>query len=79
MVEKYPKLLEIEAIAHSVERRALARGSKEPVKLEGLDTESEILYKTVQCYYCNGTGVVAHMPCPNCGGLGNITVSTKGI
>ena len=77
MVEKYPKLLEVEAIAQSVRRRELARRPKEPVKLDV--SQPEVLYKTVQCYYCNGTGVVAYLPCPNCDGSGIIKVDTKGI
>ena len=77
MVEKYPKLLEVELIAASVERRALARGPKDPVSLNEANTE--IISKTVQCFYCDGTGIVVYMPCTHCDGSGKITIDTRGI
>jgi len=79
MVEKYPQLLEIEPIKMSVERRALARTKTTPVTLAEAEKSADILTKTVTCYYCSGNGVVAFMPCPNCGGTGKIYLTTRGL
>ncbi len=79
MVEKYPDLLEVEAIKMSVERRAMARTKTKPVTLQEAERSPDILSKIVTCYYCSGTGEVAFMPCPNCGGVGKIQISTRGL
>ncbi len=79
MVEKYPLLLEVEPIKMSVERRAMARTKTTPVTLQEAENSADILTKTVTCYYCAGSGVVAFMPCTNCGGTGKIHLSTRGL
>lgn len=79
MVEKYPDLLNVEAIKMSVERRALARTKVTPVTLQEAERSPDILSKIVTCYYCSGNGEVAFMPCPNCGGSGKIQISTRGL
>ena len=79
MVSKYPILLKVEDIAKSVERRALARNNDKEVVLNSDSSRIKIHTKTVDCYYCSGTGKVAFMPCPNCKGAGKIEISTRGI
>ncbi len=79
MVSKYPLLLEVEEIAKSVERRALSRDTTKEVTLNTNSTGPKVHTKVVECYYCNGSGEVAFMPCPNCGGVGKVEVSTRGI
>lgn len=79
MVETYPDLLKVEPIQMSVDRRALARTNTTPVTLQEAARNADVLSKIVTCYYCAGNGTVAFMPCPNCGGVGKIKVSTRGL
>ena len=77
MVEAFPDLLKVEPIQHTVERRKLA---KPPVQLESKDDNEEVLTKTTECYYCQGTGeVIVGLPCHNCGGKGFVVVTAKGL
>lgn len=79
MVDKYPKLLKAEPIKMSVERRAFSKTGITPVALHVAGKTDDFLTKIVTCYYCGGSGTVAFMPCPNCGGIGRITLTTRGL
>lgn len=78
MVEKFPGLMNVEAIANTIERRAYQQTAV--VVEPDLEQDVMIQSKTVDCYYCSGSGeVFAGMPCPNCHGKGQVTVTTKGL
>ncbi len=73
MVERYPVLMEVEAIKKSIDRRQFFTTEGKPASTP----EDQLITSETKCYYCEGTGVAGALPCPNCNGEGLVRVSSR--